>query len=186
MLNVAEGHKVTVQVIEDQIIGFEAGQPAATVEWLGEFGNISALAQIGLSRPDLVGAAIYDFGAGAKYKSGPVTAHVDYGYKVAEIGNTDRSWHRLALHGQYDTGEFVPFLKFTLFDDLTDGADDNGIDASSDDNLIEFAVGSHWRVSGDVFRPYAAVHYQTGEWAAEANEENPAEINVQVGVMSQF
>ncbi len=198
MFNVADGHKVTVQVIKDDVdFGFavpagttvpdsDAGQPAATLEWHGTFGNLEGLAQIGASRPNQIGAAVYDLGAGIKYKSGAFTGHLDYGYKMAEVNNEDLKAHRIAVHGQYDTGDFVPFLKFTLYDDISDGADDNGISVDADDNLMELAVGSHWRASGDVFRPYAAVHFQSGEWSDAANEDSPTQFNVKLGVMSQF
>ncbi len=192
MFNVAEGHKVTVQVIKDEIVdsmmkAIDAGQPAATIEWLGTFGEIEALFQVGASRP--AGAStVYDLGAGVKYKSGALTAHLDYGYKMAEVSGEDLSGHRLAIHAQYDTGDFIPFLKFTLFDTLDGGSmgeENSGNSVDADSNLTEIAIGTHWRASGDVFRPYVAAHLQTGEWDS-AREDKPSQANVQLGVMSQF
>jgi hypothetical protein len=188
LFDVADGQKITVQIIRDELANANNAddeKPAATVEWMGNFGKIKALAQIGASEP--MDEAVYDFGVGLGYKSGGLNGHIDYGYKTSEDATGgDLSWHRLAVHAEYDTGDFIPFAKFTLYDDLSDGADDNGRTPAAMDNLLEFAVGTHWKASGDVFRPYAAVHAQTGEWDSAANEDSPTQFNVKLGVMSQF
>lgn len=196
-----EGSAVNVQVVQPRgALGVSTRQPSVTAEYHGKFGAIHALAQVASYKLDNEGSSMA-YGVGVKYSMHGLMAHIDYGMNQLD-DKYDAS--RIGVHVKYDMGDFIPFVKYTMFDvdqEGTDADDNTGSgnalvlgdltgsrgEIAANDNLNQWTVGSHWRMNGDVFRPYLAVVGTSGDYAAGAGlDDSPSQIDIKVGVMSEF
>lgn len=189
MFNWGHAAKVNVQVFQPDT---QADQPAATVEYKGKFGPVKVLAQLASYKlPGFESSMAY--GVGLKYKEHGLMAHLDYGMNQEK---DVRDISRIGVHVKYDMGDFVPFVKYTMFeaDPEVGESDNSAIGATAgyaqvaqlDGNMNQWTVGSHWRMDGNVFRPYIAVVGTSGDFVDGSDEESPSQIDLKIGVNSEF
>lgn len=196
---------VTVQLVEDKPTPGSNDppmQPAMTVEWLGQFGEIQPLAQVGVYGN---GNSKY-VSLGANYATKSMQATLDYVMDFhsirygagAKAKRLDTVYNNIVLEYWYkNLAAAEPFVKFIAFaaaepDEKSLGLEDvsyNPYDADGkptlDDNATILSLGARMPLEGDALVPYAAVDLVAASFQKPSDPtatEDRGQIVVQLGV----
>lgn len=196
---------VTLQLIEDQPTAGSADpkmQPAVTLEWLGQYGEIAPLAQVGV-----YGNGNSKFLAlGVNYANKTMQATFDYVMDFhstrygggSNVKRLDTVYNNIVLEGWYkNLTAAEPFVKFMAFaavepDDKDFGLEDisynsQGPDGEAvlDDNANILSLGARVPMEGDDLVPYAALDLVTATFQKPGDPtatEDRGQIILQLGV----
>ncbi len=197
-------HNITVQLVNDIIddaatttvqeanYNTSHKQPAAILEYAGEFGSIKPMIQYG--QYDLNHSSFWNVGARASFGATAVT--FDYGANSAfqKVGTSDKAtvYNNMTLRAEQDMGSMVPFLWFNSFN-RTDKDVSGGTETKTnttgkwDDNATQISVGSSFKNFGDNWTPYVAYRMTSGKFTNTAGtEKSGSEGELGLGATAHF
>jgi hypothetical protein len=181
-------------------------QPAAALEWYGNFGEFSPLVQY----------AVYDLGksssasAGLRYKTESMVAYIDYTMDTRNNKGVDPSdpsksvkektvYNGMVAYGEFKAGLYTPFVHFsTLATDpfQASGATETSKVASEanasgklDKNELTIAVGTHFEHWGAFYRPFVDVVLSRGEFVDPqdaSKKEDRSKTDLVAGLIGKF
>lgn len=210
-LNLKVAGDVRLQLLNDKVVGTDAdaqwnktAHPTWVVGWMGEFGPIKPLVNIGSydnnkSRWIDVGVATTMAGLNASldiYSKNQVDKGTDTAGKTKEFANEGMG---LTLNLAYEIkGTATPFLYFSSWDnkqaeDSATGRKDSKVNTTNadgsfewDDNGQTIAVGSNFHMMGKGWTPYAAIVSQSGKFMEGTEEKTKSNMWVKLGVLGEI
>ena len=196
-------HNVTVQLVNDVMddaattdvkeaqYNTSHKQPAALLEYTGEFGSIKPMIQYG--QYDSNHSSFFNVGARAKFGATAVT--FDYGSHSAfqKVGTSDKAAvaNNMTLRAEHEVGSMVPFVWFNSFnvvDKDVNGGTENKTNTTGDwdDNATQISVGSSFKNFGDNWTPYVAYRMTSGKFMPATTEKTGSEGELGLGVTGNF
>lgn len=196
-------HKVTVQLVNDIVdiaettakeaqYNTSSKQPAAILEYSGEFGSIKPLIQYG--QYDLNHSSFWNVGARAKLDATSLTFDYGANSEFMVVGDSDKASvsGNMTLRAEHDMGTMVPFFWYNAFN-VTDKDVNGGTEkktnttAKWDDNATQISIGSSFKNFGDNWTPYVAYRMTSGKFMNSANKEKTGNTHqLGLGVTGQF
>lgn len=192
----------------DKRFNKENKQPAWTLQYMGDFGGIKPLFQLGSY--DINHSKYIALGLG--YEGMGLDAYLDFiqdsRMYALTVGTEDKKF--TDTHSTYtlDVGYTIakvarPFLKYSAFNvkDATDSAvtaiateptsnaTPTAAGTSYEDNATQWALGSSFLMEGNHFRPYFALVNTTGKFAKAVDpttSESKSDMQIKLGVMGTF
>lgn len=197
-------HNITVQLVNDIMDDAATAdvaeanyndshkQPAAILEYAGEFGSIKPMIQYG--QYDLNHSSFWNVGARASFGATAVT--FDYGANSMskKVGDSDKAavGNTMTVRAEHDMGSMVPFFWFNSYN-LTDkdvnGGTENKTNSAGkwDDNATQISFGSSFKNFGDNWTPYVAYRMTSGKFTNSAGEEKSgSEGELGLGATASF
>jgi hypothetical protein len=202
----AGSHNVTVQLVND-VMPDDADtdtmegtaqyntthkQPAAILEYTGEFGGITPIVQYGSY--DLNHSKFFDVGLRAKFGASSVT--FDYGVNTVAYKALDdktASYNNITLRAEHDLGAAKPFLWYNSFNrtdkDINGTKEEiktNSSTAAWDDNATQISVGAFLPMGAN-WNPYVAYRMESGKFNNDAGEEKTgSKSQLAIGATGEF
>ncbi|MEY4631112.1 MAG: hypothetical protein RIQ81_1232 [Pseudomonadota bacterium] len=198
-------HNVTVQLVNDVMPDDAATadvvegmasyntthkQPAAILEYTGEFGGISPIVQYGSY--DLNHSKFFDVGLRAKFGATGLT--FDYGVTTVaykSLKDKTASYNNITLRAEHDLGSAKPFVWYNSFNrtdkDLgTEEVKTNTSTANWDDNANQISVGAFLPMGAN-WNPYVAYRMKSGKFENAAGEEKTGSMSqLAIGATGEF
>ena len=195
-------HNMTVQLVNDIIddpatddsealYNTSHKQPAAILEYTGEFGAIKPLVQYG--QYDMNHSSFWNVGARAKFGATALT--FDYGANSMSmpVGTADKAvvFNNMTLRAEHDMGSLAPFFWYNSYNrvdkEITGTEDKTNAAGEWYDNATQISVGTSFKSFGDNFAPYVAYRMKSGKFLNSANKEKTgSEGQLAVGLAGNF
>ena len=202
------GHNVTIQLVNDIMTDDPTTtaandgpakynsahkQPAAILEYTGDFGPIKPIVQFG--QYDMNHSSFYNVGARGNF--GATALSFDYGANSASmpVGTSDKAAvaTNMTLRAEHEVGSMVPFVWFNSFNVVDKDVNPAGTETKTNtagvwnDNATQISVGSSFKNFGDNWTPYVAYRMTSGKFlSTEAVEKSGSESELGLGVTGKF